>query len=925
MAPAPPGGDSPFREAYRDLWRWDDVHRGTHNLNCWYQQNCCFYVYTRDGRVVREEQVGDYPQTNPTVPDHNPRGCQKGCCYSSLMYSPPRVTRPLKRAGPRGSGAWLEVSWDQALTEIADQLIETLASHGSESIVLDPGGNIVSQLAWMSISKLWDALDGVYLDINCELGDDQQGAAVTYGEVAGDRSGDDYFHSDLVLIWGGNPAFTQIPNFHFLTEARYNGTRIVAISPDLNASAMHADEWIPVKPGTDAALALSMCQVMIEEGLYDADLVREQTDLSLLVVEETGRLLRKDDVTGGAMSTLYHWDSTRDRLQEVDRFSLDLGRVVPALEGSWSVLGDKGRRLRVKPAFELLVESLQQWTPERASEHCGVAPDTIRRLARMLAGAEAATNTCTSGLSKYYNGDLTLRAQILAFVLAGHLGTKGAGYVAGSFLLADGIDDRFSDFQKYQDLKWRMGLRWGLKYDWNRVRGMSRKEAITVLAQDVYLSSRMMVNSTLFWAVHGGLMELAGRTREWDPTLPREVSEYLDEALDKRWQVLEPAPDKDPRALLVWAGNPLRRVRGAHKLLEVLWPKLDLVVVSELRMSSTAVHADYVLPVSGTYEKVTTPAMNTTTLAPFFHTTCRAVPSVGESLDEWEVVCRLAEKLQERCQVLDRRYYVTRHGSTRSLETIHDDLTDRGRLGASQGEELSRRVVRDSTNLDTKRWEKLKEQGYTGFTSLGNTVTNWGNACDIRPGETISPHTWHTEHKTPWATLSGRIQFYIDHPWYLELGEQLPTHKPPPKVGGDHPIVLTGGHARWSIHATWRTDPTMLRLQRGEPCLWMSDEDARARGISDHDRVEVSNDLGRFVTRARPTPTVMPGQAVMYHGWENQQFEGGMGYRNVQGTPLKPLELVGDHPYMKPVTGLRQPGQSDRDTRVEIRRLEEAT
>ena len=89
--------------------------------------------------------------------------------------------------------------------------------------------------------------------------------------------------------------------------------------------------------------------------------------------------------------------------------------------------------------------------------------------------------------------------------------------------------------------------------------------------------------------------------------------------------------------------------------------------------------------------------------------------------------------------------------------------------------------------------------------------------------------------------------------------------------------------------------------------------------------MEVSNDLGRFVTRARPTPTVMPGQAVMYHGWENQQFEGGMGYRNVQGTPLKPLELVGDHPYMKPVTGLRQPGQSDRDTRVEIRRLEEAT
>jgi DMSO reductase family type II enzyme molybdopterin subunit len=923
LDPAPP--DPSFRARYRDRWDWDDSVRSTHNVNCWYQQNCCFHVYTRDGRVVREEQVGDYPQTNRDVPDFNPRGCQKGCSYSAMMYGPARITTPMKRAGPRGSGAFVPISWDQACTEIADQLIDILMNDGSETLLVDPGGNVVSQLAWMSIARLFDLLDGLYLDINCELGDDQQGAAVTYGEPAADRSADDYFHSDLVFIWGGNPAYTQIPNFHFLTEARYNGTKIVAISPDMNASAIHADRWIPVKPGTDAALALGMCSVLIEEGLYDADLVREQTDLPFLVVEETGRLLRESTIDGGSDKVLYRWDEQRDRLVEADRMTLRLGRQVPALEGSFQVKTDDHGTLTVKPAFQLLKERLATWTPERASEACGVPPETIRELARMIAGAKAATNTCTSGLSKYFHGDLLMRAQILVFVLAGHLGRKGAGYVTSHFLLPDGVDDALKKFEQYREQMWRLGFTYGWEYQWNLLRGMSPREAAYSYLQKIYVPSRTMVNSTLFWNYHGGLLDLTRRTGEWGVDLPRDIEEYLDEALEARWQVLEPPPDKEPKGLFVWMGNPLRRVRAAHKLIEELWPKLKLVVVADIRMSSTAAQADYVLPVSGAYEKTTTMAMNTGPLAPFLHTTVQAVDAVGDSRDEWEVACLLAKKLQERARAQGIVNFVGRRGQKRSLDDIYDDLTEGGRLGDKDGEKLSSRMVGRSTNLGGTSWQGLKKKGYTRFTGVGNYAANFGNATDIKPHETISPHTWHTERKTPWATLSGRIQFYIDHPWYLEFGEELPVHKDPPRSGGDFPITMTGGHTRWSIHSTWRTDVTMLRLQRGEPSLWMSVEDARARGVADGDRIEVSNVLGSFVTRARPAPGVMPGQAVMYHGWENFQFEGGMGYRNVQATPLKPLELVGDYPWIKPMVGVRQPGQSDRDTRIEIRKLEEPT
>jgi nitrate reductase alpha subunit len=194
-------------------------------------------------------------------------------------------------------------------------------------------------------------------------------------------------------------------------------------------------------------------------------------------------------------------------------------------------------------------------------------------------------------------------------------------------------------------------------------------------------------------------------------------------------------------------------------------------------------------------------------------------------------------------------------------------------------------------------------------------------ATDWAPGETITPHLWHVRDKKPWPTLTGRVQFYIDHDWYLELGEALPVFKEPPKAGGDHPLQMTGGHTRWSIHSIQRADALMLRLQRGEPAIYLSAEDARARGVADWDRVEVSNDIGRFRVRVKISPAIRPGQVVMYHAWEDYQFEGGIGHRNVLATPLNPLSLVGGYPYLDPTFAARQPGMNDRDTRVEIRKV----
>jgi len=103
-APRPLPVYSNVADLYRAAWRWDRVVRGTHlRANCF--GACSFDLFVKDGVVWREEQADVYERPESGLPDYAPRGCQKGACYSDLMVSPDRVTYPLERVGPRGSGS----------------------------------------------------------------------------------------------------------------------------------------------------------------------------------------------------------------------------------------------------------------------------------------------------------------------------------------------------------------------------------------------------------------------------------------------------------------------------------------------------------------------------------------------------------------------------------------------------------------------------------------------------------------------------------------------------------------------------------------------------------------------------------------------------------------------------------------------------
>jgi nitrate reductase alpha subunit len=251
---------------------------------------------------------------------------------------------------------------------------------------------------------------------------------------------------------------------------------------------------------------------------------------------------------------------------------------------------------------------------------------------------------------------------------------------------------------------------------------------------------------------------------------------------------------------------------------------------------------------------------------------------------------------------------------------IYDRFTENGRYAPEDDEAVLDTILKSSNTTGGKGWREARADGAIQVRSIGAWGTTNGIGSDVEPQGSLSPSRIHVEGKHAWPTLTGRQQFYLDHPWFFEADEALPCWKPLPRPRGRHPILLTGGHTRWSIHALWRSEPTLLRLQRGEPSMWMSLEDAEERGVGDHDFVVVRNDDGEFRVRVRLSAAVPPGLAILYHAWEPFQFPGWRGNMEVVASPYKPVHLVGDYGHLRRRVFANGPMHVPRGIAVEIER-----
>jgi len=244
-----------------ELYGYDAVMK-SHCRMC--HGGCGVLVYLKEGKAVRIAGDPDCPINRGTL-------CSKGLSSLQLAYHPDRLTFPVRRRGPKGSGDWERISWDQALDEIAHRIVSYKESWGAESIVLGYGTGRENEGVIYRFANLLGTPNVLTAGHFC------YGPRIATGILTcGSLPVVDYQGGPrCLLLWGNNPVISNPDEYkgESFAAALRKGAKLIVVDPRLTRAAARADVWLQLRPGTDAALALGMLHVIVKEGLYDREFV----------------------------------------------------------------------------------------------------------------------------------------------------------------------------------------------------------------------------------------------------------------------------------------------------------------------------------------------------------------------------------------------------------------------------------------------------------------------------------------------------------------------------------------------------------------------------------------------------------------------------------------------------------------------------
>ena len=269
-------------------WTWEEdgmkVTRSIARTAPGCHEGCGVLLYVKDGRLVKVE--GD-----PEFPLSQGRLCPRCQALIEVVYHPDRLKYPLKRARQRGEGKWERITWEEAYETIANKFNEIKREYGPESVIFCSGtardvypyiftlassfgspnnvgfGPLHGNACYVPKIVTMDALFGDFAIADC---------AQSYPER--------YEHPEwtvprCIIIWGNEPTVTSPDGFlgHWIVDCMKRGAKLIVIDPRRTWVAAHAKHWLQIRPGTDAALALGMLNVIINENLYDEEFVQKWT------------------------------------------------------------------------------------------------------------------------------------------------------------------------------------------------------------------------------------------------------------------------------------------------------------------------------------------------------------------------------------------------------------------------------------------------------------------------------------------------------------------------------------------------------------------------------------------------------------------------------------------------------------------------
>ncbi|MBI2324236.1 MAG: molybdopterin-dependent oxidoreductase [Chloroflexi bacterium] len=392
---------------------------------CWIgKQDCGILARKVNGRVVSLWGNPAHPRNNGTL-------CPKGVGQITALYDPHRLRSPLVRTNAKGvAGEWRPAGWDEALGMIAARITDVRA-RDKRLLIWQKGrskAEAIYDTAFVNAIGATKIGHGAYCS---DAG--YRAAEYTLGPQGVLHP--DFRNTRYVLAWGWNVTNAGGNKLCWITwpqqlaAARERGLRVVAIDPRLRGAGSFADEWVPIRPGTDLALALGFSHVLVKDGTIDKEYLTRYTNAPFLVKAD-GTFLR-------ASGKEQVWDKARGAPAAFD------AAADPMLEGQYVSGGEA-----VRPAYQAFADHLASYAPEAVATITGVPAEQIARIARELAAnAEIGSTKLVDGLRLPYRpvsamayhmsqqelGFQALRAMIGVFMLLGAVEAVGGVRVDATY------------------------------------------------------------------------------------------------------------------------------------------------------------------------------------------------------------------------------------------------------------------------------------------------------------------------------------------------------------------------------------------------------------------------------------------------------------------------------------------------------------
>ncbi|MBI5503000.1 MAG: molybdopterin-dependent oxidoreductase [Deltaproteobacteria bacterium] len=750
----------------------------------------------------------------------DPRCCQKGLALTRRIYGDRRVRGPMVRRGfrawveagfprdpqtgrppaenfRRAEDGWEQVTWEVAADVVArtlenvartytgeegaarlraqgvdEAMIEAMHGAGTQALKFRGGMPLLGTRVF-AFSRLAGSLALLDAKIRGVPPDEALGARhwdsyswhtdlppghpMVTGQQTGEFDLSAVEHSKLVLVWGMNWICTKMPDSHWLTEARLQGTKVVVIACEVSSTSCKGDESLVVRPGTTPALALGLCHVILRDGLVDESFVRRYTDLPLLVRTDTGTLLRAADCVPGwqpgplvngttvlepgqaapppfkqrgqlvtaeqraAWGDFVIWNRTTGgpapltRDQVGDRF--DAAGLDPALEGTFTVPLVAGGTVEARPVYDLIKAYVMESFPPEATEALTWAPaGAVESLARDIAAARGSTLFAMGmGPNQFFNNDLKDRTVFLLAALTGNVGRIGGnvGSYAGNYRTAlfNGLGQFIAENP------------FDVELDPAKPARTAKYTKYESLHYFNYGDRPLRVGNKL----------LTGRTHMPCPTRTAWVANSNSAIGNAKWH---------------------------YDLVHNTLPQVEMLVVQDWWWTTSCEWADVVFGVDS-WAEFKTPDFTASVTNPFLQVfPATPLPRLYDTRGDLEVLALVGRRLGELI------------GDTR--------LADVWRFATPEDVPVYlQRVLDASTSARGYRFADLHAKAQEGIPALMMSRT------------TPRATGWEqTEESTPWYGRSGRLEFYRDEPEFLAAGENLPVHREPVDATPHEPNVI---------------------------------------------------------------------------------------------------------------------------------------